>query len=308
MERSATGASSEADAGDDGASGPGDRTPAGPDDTGTPGRDDTGTPGPDGAVVRGLDAVPRQRGVVGGGASAAGRGPCRAVRGSRATEGKPGTGPRRRRAWPPRLLPGPTTTPFTFGYAVVLALTSLFTEYADAGLVDRVLQGSSTDVAHLAQSPVHVLVASALWVAGGITSVYVIAFLLVLTALERRIGGWRTAGVFLMGHAVATLATEVPVGLAVLVGHLPESSLHRYDYGISFGVAASVGALAGLLPPLPRWTLLAVSGWMVADDLIAFTDPLTNWGHLMALALGVAAWPLVRRSRGPAAPASPTPS
>ncbi|WAU84957.1 hypothetical protein O1Q96_37860 [Streptomyces sp. Qhu-G9] len=300
MERRATGASSDANATDDGAAGPGDGTPAGP--------DATSAPGPDGAVVRGLDAVPRQRGVVGGGAPAGGRGPRRAVRGSRAREGEPGTGPRRRRARPPRLLPGPTGTPFTFGYAVVLALTSLFTEYADAGVVDRVLQGSSTDVAHLAQSPVHVLVASALWVAGGITSVYVIAFLLVLTALERRIGGWRTAGVFLLGHAVATLATEVPVGLAVLVGHLPESSLHRYDYGISFGVAASVGALAGLLPPLPRWTLLAVAGWMVVGDLIAFTDPLTNWGHLMALALGVAAWPLVRRSRGPAAPAPPAPS
>ncbi|WP_328493998.1 hypothetical protein OHS59_15580 [Streptomyces sp. NBC_00414] len=204
--------------------------------------------------------------------------------------------PRRPQAWL-RLLPTPTGTPFTFGYAVVLALTSLFTEYADAGLVGRVLQGSSTDVAHLARAPAHVLVASALWVAGGITSVYVIAFLLVLTALERRIGGWRAAGVFLLGHGVATLATEIPVGLSVLLGHLPDSSLHRYDYGISFGVAASVGALAGLLGLWPRWILLAVSAWLVVEGLVAFTDPLTDWGHLLALTIGVATWPWVRRSR-----------
>nr|WP_246575658.1 rhomboid-like protein [Streptomyces umbrinus] len=202
-------------------------------------------------------------------------------------------GLRRVRPW--RLFPTPTGTPFTFGYAVVLAVTSLVAEYADPGLVDRVLLASSTDVAHLAQSPVRVLVASALWIAGGLTSAYVIAFLLVLTALERRIGGWRTAGVFLLGHGLATLATEIPVGLSVLAGHLPESSLHRYDYGISFGVATSVGALAGLLRPWLRWTVLAVFGWMVIGDLIAFTDPMTNWGHTMALAIGVATWPLLRR-------------
>ncbi|MFE7037710.1 rhomboid-like protein, partial [Streptomyces sp. NPDC057621] len=206
----------------------------------------------------------------------------------------------RRWGWP---LPTPTGTPFTFGYAVVLLLTSLFTEYADPHLVSRVLQGSSTDVVHLAQAPVPVLIASALWIAGGISSVFAIAFLLVLTALERRIGGLRTAGVFLLGHVVATLATEIPVGLSVLAGHLPDSSLHRYDYGISFGVAASAGALAGLLTLWPRLLLLAVSAWLVGEGLVAFTDPLTNWGHLLALAVGVGA--AARGGRRPPPPGGP---
>ena len=184
-----------------------------------------------------------------------------------------------------------------FGALVAVVVLAL------AGLLTAVLIGNahvkqaSTDVAHLAHSPALVLVASALWIAGGITSPYAIGFLLVLTALERRIGGLRTAGVFLLGHVVATLATEVPVGLSVLAGHLPESSLHRLDYGISFGVAASVGALAGLLPPWSGWTVLAGFGWVLVDDLIAFEDPMTNWGHLLALAIGVATWPLLRRAR-----------
>lgn len=203
------------------------------------------------------------------------------------------------------MLPGPRHTPFTFGYAVVLAGTSLLGRYADPELVDALLRGSSTDVAHLAHNPLLVLVASALWIAGGITSPYAIAFLLVLTALERRIGGLRTAGVFLLGHVVATLATEVPVGLSVLAGHLPGSSLHRLDYGISFGVAASVGALAGLLTSWLRWAVLAGFGGMLVEDLIAFTDPMTNWGHLLAFAVGVCVWPLLRRSRPFRAPARP---
>ncbi|WP_413254712.1 rhomboid-like protein [Streptomyces pseudovenezuelae] len=195
----------------------------------------------------------------------------------------------------PRLLPTPAGTPFTFGYGAVLALVSLVAARLDPGVVHTLHQGSSTDVAHLLRTPVLVLVASALWIAGGILSPYALALLFVLTALERRIGGVRTAGVFLLGHIGATLATEVPVGLAVLAGQLPASSLHRLDYGVSFGVAASLGALAGLLRPWLRWPLLALFGWVLVSDLLAFTDPLTDWGHPIALAIGVATWPLVRR-------------
>ena len=188
----------------------------------------------------------------------------------------------------------------------MLALTSLVAAHADPALVHALLQGSSTDVAHLVRTPMLVLPASALWIAGGIGSSYALVFLLVLTALERRIGGLRAAGVFLLGHVLATLATEVPVGLAVLAGHLPDSSLHRLDYGISFGVATSVGALCGLLTPWLRWPLLAAFGWMLLTDLIAFTDPMTNWGHLISLATGIAAWPLTRRwHRARVASASP---
>ncbi|MFD2688166.1 rhomboid-like protein [Streptomyces phyllanthi] len=205
------------------------------------------------------------------------------------------------------LLPTPTGTPFTCAYAAVLVLTSLIAEYADPSLVHALHQGSSTDVAHLLQNPVLVLFASALWVAGGVSSPYAAGLLLVLTALERRIGGPRTAGVFLLGHVGATLATEVPIGLSVLVGHLPGTSLHRLDYGISFGVAAAVGALAGVLRPWLGWPLLVAFGGMLVDDLIAFRDPMTNWGHLIALAIGVAAWPVVRRwcGRPKSVPARP---
>ncbi|MEU9172547.1 rhomboid-like protein [Streptomyces sp. NPDC048420] len=199
------------------------------------------------------------------------------------------------RVW--RLLPTPTGTPFTFVYGAVLAAVSLVSAQLDPALVHTLHQGSSTDVAHLVRTPVLVLLASALWIAGGILSPYAVALLFVLTALERRIGGVRTAGVFLLGHVGATLATEVPIGVAVLVGHLPTSSLHRLDYGVSFGVAASLGALTGLLRPWLRWPLLALFGWILVTDLIAFTDPMTNWGHLIALSIGVSTWPLVRRWR-----------
>ncbi|WP_260635791.1 rhomboid-like protein [Streptomyces angustmyceticus] len=251
-------------------------------------RDPSVIPGPDRgpdaapALVPGLlPGIPRQR----------------APRTVRAREPEPAAVPvpPRRRAG--RLLPTPLGTPFTFGYALLLVATSLFAEYADPALVSDLLQGSSTDVAHLAQAPLLVLVASALWIAGGMTSAYALGFLFVLTALERRIGPLRTAAVFFGGHVLATLATELPVAFSVAAGRLPESSLHRLDYGISFGVMTSVGALAGLLPGWLRWPLLAGVGYLAVTDLLAYADPMTEWGHLLSLALGVASWPLLRRWR-----------
>ncbi|MGY6025986.1 rhomboid-like protein [Streptomyces spinosirectus] len=243
--------------------------------TATAGTDPSAAPLPD--VSELLDGMPRQRGGPHLAGTVAPAPLARALR----------------RPW--RLLPTPAGTPFTFGYAAVLALTSLLGTYASSSLVQSLQQASSTDVTHLMQSPALVLLASALWVAGGLVSPYVFCFLLVLTALERRIGGARTAVVFLAGHVLATVATEGTVGLAVLVGHLPDSSLHRLDYGISFGVAASVGALAGLLGPWLRWPVLALFGGMLVQSLLEFTDPMTSWGHLISLAIGVATWPLIRR-------------
>ncbi|MFD8549004.1 rhomboid-like protein [Streptomyces sp. NPDC059649] len=214
---------------------------------------------------------------------------------------KPEPGPPRVRPRPWRLLLG---APFSIGYALLLVATSLFAEHADPTLVTALLQGSSTDVVHLAQAPLLVLVASALWVAGGLTSGYALAFVVVLPALERRIGGLRTAAVFFGGHALATLATEVPVAFTVAAGGLPESSLHRLDYGISFGVMTCIGALAGVLPAWLRWPLLGGAGWLAGTALLAYVDPMTDWGHLLSLTLGVASWPLLRRWRtGRVAPA-----
>ncbi|UNO43834.1 hypothetical protein KGS77_10575 [Streptomyces sp. MST-110588] len=198
---------------------------------------------------------------------------------------------------PGRLLPTPTGAPFTFCYALLLAATTVFAENADPALVLDLLRGSSTDVQHLAHAPLLALLTSALWSAGGLLSAYALAFPFVLTALERRVGSLRTAAVFFGGHAIATLATEVPVGLSVALGQLPGSALHRLDYGISFGVMTCVGALAVLLPPWGRLPLLFAAGALAVSDLLAYLDPVSDWGHLLSLTLGAASGALLRRVR-----------
>lgn len=193
-----------------------------------------------------------------------------------------------------RLLPTPTGTPFTFCYGLILLATAVYADFGDPATVNQLLRDSSTDAAHLTEQPLVVLLASALWVAGGLYSAYGVAFALVLTALERRVGGARTAGVFLVGHVLATLATELPVAGAVAAGQLPESSLHRLDYGISFGLMACIGALSGLVSRPARWIMLGVAGAMCAQDLIELIDPLASAGHPIALLTGIACRSLIR--------------
>lgn len=202
--------------------------------------------------------------------------------------------PARWAGWLRRILPTPTGTPFTFVYGLVLLGTALFAELGDEATVNQLLRDSSTDAAHLADQPLVVLVASALWVAGGLYSLYGLFFAVVLSSLERRTGPARTAGVFLLGHVLATLATELPVAGAVAAGRLPEASLHRLDYGISFGVMASVGALSVLLRRPVGWALLAFAALLCAQDLIEFADPLASWGHPIALLTGMACGPFIR--------------
>ncbi|GAA3045265.1 hypothetical protein GCM10020000_26160 [Streptomyces olivoverticillatus] len=201
-----------------------------------------------------------------------------------------------------RLLPTPLGTPFTFCYGLILLGTAVYADFGDQATVHQLLRESSTDAAHLADQPLLVLIASALWVAGGLYSVYGLAFGLVVSALERRVGAARTAGVFLVGHVLATLATELPVAGAVAAGRLPEASLHRLDYGISFGLMACVGALAGLLRSAAKWTLLGVAGAMCARDLTELVDPLSSWGHPIALLTGIACRSLLRDEERPPGP------
>ncbi|MEU8822755.1 rhomboid-like protein [Streptomyces sp. NPDC048636] len=196
-----------------------------------------------------------------------------------------------------RAAPTPATAPFTLIYALVLLGTGLFVHLGDPRTVHDLLTGSSTDVSHLSRRPLFTLLASAVWMVGGLASPYLPALLLVLTALERRIGGLRTAAVFLLGHVLATLLTELPVAASVALGHLPHSSLRRLDYGVSYGLIACAGALAVLLRPRARRALVGgIALSLAAASLIGIADPLTDWGHALALLIGLACWPYVRHS------------
>ncbi len=165
--------------------------------------------------------------------------------------------PATRRRW----LPTPRATPFAFVYVALLAAGSIVLSVLDTGDHDAILKFSSTDVDHLSRHPLFVLVSSAFWVDGVVDSIVAILVLgIVATLLERRIGTRWVVAIFASGHVGATLLTEGSVALGVHYGMLPATATSRLDVGASYGLAAMLGAAAGLLPR-PVRTIGVIGGW-----------------------------------------------
>ena len=192
-------------------------------------------------------------------------------------------------------LPTWRTTPFAFIYVALLGAGSIVLSLLDTGHHDAVLAISSTDVEQLSTHPIFVLITSALWVDGIVDCALAVLVLgLVAMVLERRLGTRWVVAIFASGHVGATLLTEGSVALGVHYGVLPATAASRLDIGVSYGVAAMLGAAAGLLPRRVR-AIGVVGGWAYLGWPMATGLDMTSWGHALALGIGVSWWPWLRR-------------
>lgn len=197
-----------------------------------------------------------------------------------------------------RFVPTPRRNPLALGYLAVLLATTLFARFGDADLVDRLQAFSSSDGHNLLDHPVQALVLSGLWVAGPIWMPYFWAFALTVAPLERRIGARRTIGVLAAGHVLATLLSQAAVGLEVSTGRLAPEALDSVDIGVSYGVLASLGALAAVLPGRGRPVLLAGAVAMTGYQFLSESELVSRVGHPSALLVGVAVGHWLRGGSG----------
>ena len=141
------------------------------------------------------------------------------------------------------------------------------------------------------------LAASAFWLSSSWELlVWLILFSLVLAPVERWIGSDRTAFVFALGHAGATLLTAAGLWLAIRYNAVGTYVTHVIDVGASYGFFAVAAVLAFHLSG--RWRTLYLTfliGYLgiAAGVIQGFTD----FGHLAAFAIGLSLAPLVTRGR-----------
>ncbi|MGW4383196.1 rhomboid-like protein [Kitasatospora sp. NPDC004531] len=199
-----------------------------------------------------------------------------------------------------RAVPTPRTNPFALGYLALLLGTTLFARFGDPDTVHRLQSVSSTDAHNLMAHPVVSLLGSGMWVAGSVWMPYFWAFGLTVAPLERRVGGLRALGVFGAGHIGATLVSQGVAVASVAGGAAGADVLDAIDIGVSYGVLASLGGLAGLLRPLGRAVALGAGAALIGNQLLTGPDLVTAVGHPAALALGIAMWPWLRK--GPRRP------
>jgi hypothetical protein len=186
-------------------------------------------------------------------------------------------------------LPSPRRTPFTFWYLMVLLGTTIVLRSVSPQTAHHLLQLSSTNVSELSRHPLEVMILSALWLPGLVWAPYAVMYTVVLAPVERAVGGRWTAMVFVSGHLIATLATQLPVALLIWLGRLGQQWESVLDVGVSYGVYTTGGVLVGLLVPRWRWIWLALAegGTLL---WLALAHDLTGAGHLIALNLGLLWW------------------
>ncbi|MEV7093351.1 rhomboid-like protein [Amycolatopsis sp. NPDC051045] len=200
---------------------------------------------------------------------------------------------RRRGPWSVlRFAPNPKSTPFTFGYLLVLLGTTLLLQFADPAVTTRLLELSSTDAHNLWRRPLTSMLTSALWLSDEGWLAYVLIFAIAVAPLERRFGARRAALVFFSGHVLATLVTELPVMALISVHLLPASAGHWLDIGVSYGFFTTAGALVFLLRGRVRLVALAAVEAFIAviwlgDDPASLGSVVTLLGHACAAHFGM---------------------
>jgi len=197
------------------------------------------------------------------------------------------------RPWPGRLLRSTIAghvvrAPFALVLVSALLATTIWTRsHPDASA--NIFAWVSTNAHNLSIAPARSLVLSALFLPDEKWVLNATLLLAVIVPLERRVGTRWALAVFASAHVLATLLTEGWVSVAVRLDWLPRSAAYIDDVGVSYGLYGVAAASCYFLPA--RFRRLGVSGLVGYLALQFAIEPdMTNTGHLLALASGLAWW------------------
>ncbi len=187
-------------------------------------------------------------------------------------------------------------SPGTFALLAIISATSLALELVAPHGGHRLLQHVSSNLAHIENLRFGVLVGSAFWLEDTAELFpWLLLFTVVAAPAEAWLGTGRWIVVFAAGHVGATLATLGGIWIAIETGAASAHLAHSVDVGVSYGFFAVAAILAYRVPR--RWRpayIVAVAAYPVAGTVLfqGFAD----FGHLLALAIGFALYPLARRA------------
>ncbi|WP_433613044.1 rhomboid-like protein [Prescottella agglutinans] len=183
--------------------------------------------------------------------------------------------------------------PGTFVWLAILLVTSVVMNRLSPTALNDVLGDRSTNLHHLREDPIRVLISSAFWLAGGSWLSYFALYNLFHVPVERWLGTWRWLIVAVVAHVGATYLSEGVLYLAIQHGRAPESAVNTLDVGVSYALAGVTAVLTYRLTP--PWRYLYAVGVLLVYGLpllggLTFTDI----GHFTAVLIGFSCYPLTR--------------
>ncbi|MFC4603940.1 rhomboid-like protein [Rhodococcus kronopolitis] len=187
--------------------------------------------------------------------------------------------------------------PGTFAWLAILLVTTIVVHLLSPGAERQVLGNRSTNLHHLAEDPLRVLITSAFWLAGGGWLLYFVVYNIFHVPAERWLGTLRWLAVVVTAHVGATYLSEGVLYWAIRHGHARESAAFTLDVGVSYGLAGVVAVLTYLI--VKPWRYLYLAGVLVFFTVPVLAGPtFTDIGHLSAVGIGLACYPLTRGRPG----------
>ncbi|WP_068274291.1 rhomboid-like protein [Aldersonia kunmingensis] len=185
------------------------------------------------------------------------------------------------------------SAPVTYAWLAILLVTTIVQHRLSPSALNTVLGERSTNLAHLASDPLHVLVSSLFWIDGGRWLPYLVLFSIFHATAERWLGAWRWLAVGLTAHVLATYISEGSLAIAIDRGMANPALVDTRDIGVSYFLAGVIGVLTYHVAGRWRWVYLAAV-------LIVYGTPLlvdlnfTAVGHFSSVLIGLAFYPITR--------------
>ncbi|MGW7413147.1 rhomboid-like protein [Streptomyces sp. NPDC054863] len=201
------------------------------------------------------------------------------------------------------------SAPGTHLWLVALFVTTVAMRRLDPTFADEFLRQRSTNIHHLSQNPVRVLITSAFWTDGGGWLLYAVLYSLFHAPAERWLGTLRWLAVLAAAHIGATYLSEGVLGWAIRHGLAPTSAVNTLDVGVSYALAGVVAVLTYRIAT--PWRYVYLFGVLTFYALPLVTGrTFTDVGHFSAVLIGLACYPLTRgrqpgRSDQPGRPDQP---
>ncbi len=191
-----------------------------------------------------------------------------------------------------------TGAPLTFSWLTLLLITTVIQHSMSQHTMHRLLAARSTNLHHLAADPGRVLFSSLLWIDGWYWWPYLVVFAVFLAPAERWLGPLRWLATGLIAHVVATYVGEGFLYWRIQQAVASPQLIDARDVGVSYFALGIVGILTYHIVAPWRWLYLGVAT-VAFTTALALERGFTAVGHLCALAVGVACYPLARRRPRP---------
>ena len=197
--------------------------------------------------------------------------------------------------------------PLTFLYLFSVAVTTWVIVNVSDRLGTLLLVEHSSTLRVLAERPLAGLVQSAFWLENPWELLIAAALAIALAPVERWLGAFRWACVAVLGHVGATLVVAIAIWSLVALGWAEPSATGGIDVGTSYVFGALAGVALWRLERSRRVPyLIALVTVLVVVG--AASPGFAAFGHVVAVALGLACGPMTRaadvraRATGPLYP------